>query len=313
MNKYVKWSVIVFALLAVLFAVGCAKSVMEDSTSNKVDSVMVSRPAIATQEYVIAESDYDEGYTTGASEPSAPMYKRGYMPPYYDDNHYGDGESVDTTLKIIRTASINLEVDDYFIASTKVEAFAKKYGGYVSTSNARADQNNRKSGTVTIRVPELHFDAVLAELSLLGDIKSKNMGGQDVTEQHIDLQARVNNSQAHEKRLLAMYDNASNMNEMMNVERELSRVRENIERMEGQLRYLNNRVAMSSVTVYLYEPTPVVKKWGVWQSVKNSLNHSLATLRFLIELFGWLLPLGVVALLVLWIVKMLRGKRRRKR
>ncbi|MFC1741201.1 DUF4349 domain-containing protein [Nanoarchaeota archaeon] len=312
MKKYLKWTLVAFAIFALLFAVGCAKSVLEgdDWEYNKGSSgVMVSTAsqAVAVDYDTGADYEMEESYAMGASEPT--MYRKGYMPPYYDNNHYGDGDDVDTETQIIRTGNIRLEVDDFFIASQKVEMFAKKYSGFVSSSHG-SSYKNQKSGSVTIRVPEIHFDAVLAELSLLGEIRSKNINGQDVTEQYIDLQARVNNSQVQEKRLLEMYENASNVNQMMQVERELSRVRENVERMEGQLRYLKNRVAMSSVTVSLYEPVPVVKEWGIWRSVKNALNHSLSTFRWMIELIGWLLPLIVLGVLIGLLVRFLRRQKR---
>ncbi|MBN1544365.1 DUF4349 domain-containing protein [Candidatus Woesearchaeota archaeon] len=312
MNKYLKWTLVAFAIFAVLFAAGCIKSVLEEKEQGTNSfgiarrGLVESGPAIAPMPPVEMDIVYEESYDTGYAEPA--MYTKGY--PYYEEP-YGSGEDIDAELKIIRNAQMSLEVDDYFIASQKVEAYARKYGGYVSNSDARADDNSRRSGTVTIRVPEIHFDAVLAELSLLGDIQSKNTDGSDVTEQYIDLQARINNSKAHEARLVKMYQNASNVNEMMNVERELSRVRGDIERMQGQLRYMDNRVEMSTITVTLYEPAPVVKQWGIWQSVKNALNHSLTTLRWMIELIGWLLPLAVLGTLIGLLVKW--GVRRRRR
>ncbi|MBU2561034.1 MAG: DUF4349 domain-containing protein [Nanoarchaeota archaeon] len=307
MKTYMKWTLIAFAIFAVLFAVGCTKSVLEEKEQGMSSSgmgrasVMEAKPMIAPMPPVEVETMYDEAYDTGYAEPA--IYRK-YYPP---EDHFGSGDDIEVELKIIRNAQMNLEVEDHFLASQKVEAYARKYGGYVSNSDARADDNSRHSGTVTIRVPEIHFDAVIAELSLLGEIQSKNTDGSDVTEQYIDLQARINNSKAHEAMLVKMYQNATNVNEMMNVERELSRVRGEIERMQGQLRYMDNRVEMSTITAYLYEPAPVVKQWGIWQSVKNALNHSLATLRWMIELIGWLLPLAVVGtligLLVRWSVR----------
>ncbi|MBW2972124.1 DUF4349 domain-containing protein [Candidatus Woesearchaeota archaeon] len=317
MNKYLKWSLIAFAIFAVLFAVGCTKSVLEEEQSVKNVAigragVAESRPAIAPMPPVEVELMYDESYDTGYAEPA--MYRK-YYPDY--EEPYGSGEDIEVELKIIRNAYMSIEVEDYFLASQKAEAYAKKYGGYVSNSDARADYNNRRSGTVTIRVPEIHFDAVIAELSLLGEIKSKNTDGSDVTEQYVDLQARINNSKAHEARLVKMYQNATNVNEMMNVERELSRVRGDIERMQGQLRYMDNRVEMTTITVELHEPAPVVKKWGILDSFKNALEHSLSTLRWMIELIGWLLPLAVVGvllgLLIRWRVRRNRNLAIRKK
>jgi len=299
MNKYMKWTLIALAIFAVLFAVGCAKTAVENNEeltrTLSVKSSGMAKPMMM-QTDVAVESI--------SMEP---------MPPrYYDGGNFGSGEEVDTETKIIRTAYMSVEVEDYFLASQKVEAFAKKYGGYVSSSDANADFNDKHSGTVTIRVPELHFDAAIAEITMLGELKSKNVNGNDVTEEYIDLQSRINNSKAHEKRLVAMYANATNVNDMMYIEQELSRVRGEVESMEGRLRYMSNRVEMSTITVNLYEEQPAVKEWGVWSSIKKSLNNSLATLRWMIELIGWLLPLLVVGtligLLVRWRMRKVRKK-----
>lgn len=291
----------------VLFAAGCAKSAMQKNAYfgyeepgrayAQTTGVMNSKMAMPVE--------YELTYDKAMIEPMPPRY-------YPDDRHYGSGDDVEYSLKIIRNADMRLEVSDYFLASQKVEAFAKKYNGYVSNSNAQADFNNKHRGTVTIRIPDMHFDAVIAELSMLGEIQSKNINGQDVTEEYIDIQSRIKNDEAHEERLVEMFGNATDVNEMMQVERELNRVREQIERNEGRLRYLENRVDFSTISVYMYEQQPVVKEWGVWKSVKNALNNSLDTLRVMIELIGWLLPLIIVGAIVGLLIKLTgRGKRKK--
>lgn len=306
MNKYIKWTLIAFLVFAVLFAVGCTKSIIEEKKGYSSGSQGMTVPSAVRTVSV----DYDTAIAYDESYAEPAMYAKG-MPQYYDDygkSHYGDGKDVDSTTQIIRTASMGIEVDDYFLAEQKVEAYTKKYNGFVSNSYANT-YNNVKSGSVTIRVPEMHFDAVMAELTLLGDVTSKNLNGQDVTEQYIDMQARINSTKTQESRLLELYKNATKVNEMMQIETQLNSVRSNIERMEGQMRYLNNRVAMSSITVTLSEPQPVVREWGIWKSFKNALNHSLSTLRWMIELIGWLLPLAAVGVLIGLLIRLLRRNR----
>ncbi|NQU79723.1 DUF4349 domain-containing protein [Candidatus Woesearchaeota archaeon] len=289
MNKYIKWGILAFMIFAVVFAIGCTKNVSYDNSADgryiadDGEGVVVSKQA----PFAVPAKEMRYDLTEDTNQ-----YQDEHIPLYYDPEPY---------VQIIRTASMNIEVDDFFLAAQKVEAYARKYGGYVSNSDTRADHNNIKRGTLSIRVPEIHFDAALAELSWLGEIKSRNLNGMDVTEEHIDIQARITNSQTHEEMLIQMYDNATDIDDMLQMEKEVSRVREQIERMQGQLIYLNNRVDMSTITVSLYEPIPVVKEWGVWKSVKNALNHSLATLRWMIEVIGWLLPL-ILAGLIVWII-----------
>jgi len=312
MNKYLKWTMIVFLVFAVLFAVGCTRTMFqqrEEYATTGVAKAGIAMPSTMGMTKAAMPMIATEVSSNDAMMESPPMYRQQNTEPY------GSGEDVQVDLKIIKNGQINIEVDDYFIASTKVEAYAKKYEGYVSNSDASKDNNDKHRGTITIRVPEKYFDAVLAELSLLGNVQSKNTNGNDVTEEYIDLASRINNSKAHEKRLLEMYDNATNVNELMYVENELSRVRGEIESMEGRLRYMDNKVEMSTITVYLFEPVPVVKEWGIWQSFKNALNNSLATFRWMVEFIGLILPMaifvGAIVLLVRWRVRRGREVRRK--
>lgn len=303
---HLKNVLIVLALLCLLFVAGCTKTAIKEKLAADSDSfeqgVMFAKPAIMLVESAVV---YDESTT----QPE--IYRETYYEEPFPNQHFGSGEDVEVELKIIRNANLELEVDDFFLASQKVEVFAKKYGGYVSNSDSGADHNNKQSGTITLRVPDSNFDAVLAELSLLGNIKSKNINGQDVTEEFVDINTRISNFEAHEARLIKMYENTTTLNEMLNVENELSRVREQIERYEGRLRYLSNRADFSTITVSLYEPQPVVKKWGILDSIKTALNNCLSTLNFLIEFIGLLLPLLLICAVAAVIIVLV--KRRAKR
>lgn len=300
MKKTTKWILLTFAIVCTLFIFGCANNSIEDSKGFEGRHTIMQ----SNQMMVLEEVEMD--YANSKIAPMPAEYRN-----YEDPDHYESAEDIEVELKIIQTANIRIEVEDYFLSSQKVEAYAKKYAGYVSHSDARASHDNKHSGTVTIRVPAIHFDAVIAELSILGTVKSKNVNGQDVTEEYIDLQARINNSKSHEERLINMYDDANNVNEMMQVERELNRVREQIERWEGRLRYLNNKVDMSTITVNIYEPVPVVNEWGIWNSIKNAVNHSLKTLRWMIEFIGVILPLLIMGALI-WMLVWLIFRRNKK-
>jgi len=288
MNKQTKSLFIIFVMILSLFLIGCSKSEVDEQTVSAPRAYMTKSLAMPAAEYASGGADYS---------PESANYA------YDTDAARDDGSSTET--KIIKNAYLNIEVEDFSVASQKAESLAKKYNGYLSNSQAQTDKNDKHSGTLTIRVADDFYDAIIAELSTLGEVKSKNQNSDDVTEEFIDLEARLNNSRAHEKRLLEMFEDAKNVNEMLQVERELSRVRESIETMQGKLNYLKNRVSMSTITVYLYEEMPVVQEWGIWQSIKDSLNNMLGTFRWLIELIGFLLPLtifgGAIWMLIRWV------------
>jgi uncharacterized lipoprotein NlpE involved in copper resistance len=302
-------TMIVVLMLVLILAMGCANKT-ESQTANFGGGV---REAIMTAPMMAGGGD--EGFTeydTMVEEASMPDVQNSKMIAEYPE-YTGQSTSTEAQYeqKIIRTANLNIEVEDYFLASQKAEEYAKKYNGYVSDSNAYKDANSKNTGTITIRVPEQYFDAVMAELTLIGEVQSKNTNGNDVTEQYIDLESRLNNAQAHEERLVNMYKNASNIKEMMQVENELARVRQEVEQYQGRLNYLRNRVDLSTITVTLYEQQPVVKEWGIISAIKDGLLNALATIRFIIVALGFLLPLAVVVLIIVLIIRAVKRKKKR--
>ncbi len=322
----------VLLMMVAVFASGCSGSDTVKKTFGNSKSLgggaFVGQMGLAepSVDYVIEDSNHasgrDRGYDyvddieyeemgnakmaiareTMHSEPMPPI------PPYPDT----EGEMV-LNRKVIKTASLSVEVQDYEAAAIKVINLAQKYSGFVADSNSYTDRNGKKRGYVNIRIPSLHFDAALIETGSFGDVKSQTITGDDVTENYMDLTARLNNSRREEGRMIEILEKAENINDVLRIERELSRVRGDVERSEGRLRYMDNHVSYSTMRVELYEPTPVVKDSGLYRAFKDAVNLALGTIRFLIRALGFLLPLiilGTIAtIIILW--RLRRGKRRK--
>jgi hypothetical protein len=194
--------------------------------------------------------------------------------------------------QVIKTAHLSVEVDDFQGAAKEVERITAKAGGYVLGSNSYVTATGRRRGSVTIRVPETDFNSVIKELERIGEVRSKSTSGQDVTEEYIDLEARLNNYKKQEARLLEILNRAETVEEILRVEEQLGRIRGEIERLTGRLRYLNERIEMATITVELYEPEPITQSWGLRNALKQAVAGFITTVNALIVLVGYALPLA---------------------
>jgi len=153
---------------------------------------------------------------------------------------------------IIRTASIDMESEDPEKVVNEIMLIADSLGGYVESMGVHRDE--RISANIVVRVPEKSFFDALARIRRLGKILREEVSGKDVTEQYIDLEARLRNLKAEEDWLLKAMDKAKNVQELMIIERELWRIRGEIERIQGQLKYLQRRVEYSTIMVHVTQP-----------------------------------------------------------
>jgi hypothetical protein len=212
------------------------------------------------------------------------------------ESYAGQTQSIEK--KTIFTASISLEVKEFKAAVDKVSLIASRYGGYISDSFMNNEGVGRKTGYVIVRVSEKDFDAAIADLEKVGDVLNKNISGQDVTEEYIDLEARMANLKLEEQRYRDILKKAEKVEDLLAIERELSRVRGEIESMQGRLNYLKNRVDLATITVNLAEPEVVVHESKFKQAIDAAIEGFLATIRGMVILAGYLFPLFLILLLI---------------
>jgi hypothetical protein len=209
---------------------------------------------------------------------------------------------INTERKIIQRASLRIEVEDFQASSDALFRIVEQSDGFISDSYSYVTDTGRKRGDITIRVPTDKFLSVIRELEQLGTVQSKQISGEDVTEEYIDLQARLNNSERQEKRLLEILDKAEEVKDILEVERELERVRGEIERLTGRITYLENRIELATITVSLYEPEPITQSWGIRDALRASFAGFVAVIRGLIIAIGYFLPL-VILVGIGWLFK----------
>jgi hypothetical protein len=155
---------------------------------------------------------------------------------------------------IIRTAQLTVVIQNLDTARAQVDKIVQRYSGYVGDLTVSAPSDGPRKLTATLRVPSTQLDAALAELKKLGHVESETQNGQDVTAQYVDLEARLSNSRNTEKRLLELLSNRTGkLSDVLEVETELSRVREEIERMEGERRLIAKQVEYATLTATVTE------------------------------------------------------------
>lgn len=229
-------------------------------------------------------------------------------------------EQAQSERKIIRNASLTLEVDSPSQVLPRVTSLAESLGGYVVSSESRqqggtGDTKSYETVTVVMRVPASGFDAALGQLRALGGrVADEKTTGQDVTEEYIDLEARLRTQRALEAQFLEIMKETDTVTEALQVQRELANVRTEIERVEGRRRYLENQVSFSTITVTLAPPAALVTASGFFSGLKDAfgdgLNAAVVVTLGLIRVVIALLPL--LLLVVLPVVLLVRRFRRRR-
>lgn len=201
---------------------------------------------------------------------------------------------------IIRTGTVKLEVENATRTRNQVRTRARELGGYTSGSElTRHRQNNAtwRDGYVVVRVPSENFSAMLAGASARGTVLSENTETEDVTDQLVDLNARLENLRAERDQLRRIYNRSDSTEDVLAVQERLSDVQGEIERLEAQKRSLEDRVAFSTLRVELREPRPEAATTPGTpfheQSPLSALNNSVATL---VQVVRTLFLLGVIAL-----------------
>ena len=156
--------------------------------------------------------------------------------------------------KLIRNAQVELEILSFDTAVQKITAFANEERGYVATTNSEKQANGKLRGQVVVKVVPENLDRFVQKIRDLGELKNQTLGTEDITKAYFDTDSRLKNARVMEQRLIDMLKKKSDdINDLLQVERELGRVREQIEQMQGELKYWDSQVQFATVTIQLTE------------------------------------------------------------
>lgn len=220
--------------------------------------------------------------------------------------------------RIIFTSTVDLVVTEYSVFERELPLLVETHNGYFSGRDTHRRYRNEQTGRWVIRVPVESYDDFLSGVAGLGFAERRVENAKDVSKEFVDIDARIRNKKELEKRLLSMLEERTGkLSDLLQLEGELARVREEIERMEGRLRYLKNQTTMATVTIHCreerqYEPassptflTRIGRSWT--QSLQTLLAMGQSTAIAAVAIAPWLV-------LILPVLIMLRhvGLTRRK-
>ncbi|CAH0255484.1 hypothetical protein SRABI96_03285 [Peribacillus sp. Bi96] len=226
-------------------------------------------------------------------------------------------EKMTNERKVIHQAQLELKVKSLEKAQMKIENKVEEYGGYVVESNVYREDEEKVEGSITVRVPEAHFQDFLSDSEgQASKVVGRNVTGQDVTEQFVDLKARLKSKRAVEERLLAFMQDAKKTEDLLKISSDLAAVQEEIEQLTGQMKYLENQTSYSTVTITLSQDRIVVpgienKELNTWERTKKQLATSAnlilkagsGIIVFIIGNLPILVILGGAVAVVLWAMK----------
>ena len=216
--------------------------------------------------------------------------------------------------KIIRNGELTIETDSPTDNLRKITSIAEAQGGFVVTSEFKQNDGSAQTKptqtvTVVARVPSSHFSEALEQIRAVGSrVIQEKVSGQDVSEEYLDLEARIRTKKALEAQFLEIMKQARKVSDALEVQSQLADVRTEIERLEGRRRFLENQSALSTITATLQMPAPLVAATttGFGHSVKQAFGDAVDTaasiILFVIQAVIVLIPIALLVVLPVWLV-----------
>lgn len=216
--------------------------------------------------------------------------------------------------KIIYDADIALVVEDFATTEPKVSKLVEAAGGFIAEQSLLGSPGSQRSARWKVRVPADGLESFRNELKRLGEVERDTLTSSDVTEQFYDIEARIKNKQLEEETIAQILkERSGKLEDILKVEMELSRVRGEIEQMQGRLRVLANLSSLATATIHIrerekYEPAPPVApdfattlSRTFWDSYNRLVETGEAIVLFFAALVWWL-PFILIGLLLAWVV-----------
>ena len=196
-----------------------------------------------------------------------------------------------TQRKLIKNGTLSFETNDIQKTRKEIEKLYLEFKGYMASEN-HFDLGERLQHEQEIRIPSQNFDSFIQKLEQLGTkIENRHISTQDVTEEFIDVAARLKTKKDLEVRYLDLLKLAKTVEDMLSIEGQLGTVRAEIESMEGRLNYLNNQVAFSTIKISYYELTGIDFGFAskIVHSLKNGWDNLLTFLIAVVNIWPFLI------------------------
>jgi hypothetical protein len=215
---------------------------------------------------------------------------------------------------VVSSVNLTISVDNAVNAARLAEGLASRYGGYVGNSSVR-DVDGAREASLTVRVASASLNEALTELRAVGKrVTDESRSTQDVTEEYTDVDANLRNLRASEERVLALMERAARIEDVLSLQRELTGIRGQIERLEGRKRLLENRADLATISMRLTETSPTratgwnpLETFGeAWATLARASERIASAAIWILVFF----PLwGIPALAVWWLSRHRSGRR----
>ncbi len=266
--------------------------------------------AVVNQPFAGKSADLRMGAPVPTAAPAAPAIAGGVAAPLFQFQVQRQPlvsdyvTAVTSRAVLLRSGQISIEVRSVDSASARVRAAATAVGGYVTDVGTEAGHNEIPSATLTVKVPPQRYDDLMRALQAIGTVESSRTSVADVGEEYVDITARVANDRRLEQRLVALLENRTGkLQDVLNVERELARVRGEIDSYEARIRYFDARAATSTVVVTVHAPMPLVADAGARSPIALAFTQArrnfVETIAWVIAALGMVVPVSAL-LAVAW-------------
>ncbi len=219
-------------------------------------------------------------------------------------------ENVSIERKLIREGDLSFETDDLAGTQRDLDTLINEYKGYV-TADQSFHTSGRESRSLVVRVPAGNFDALVAAIGQMAPrMDQRDIRTRDVTEEFVDVEARLRTKKELENRYLKLLDRAANVEEILAIEQQIGTLRADIEATEGRLRYLSNQSDLSTLNIHYYKPIPMSHAFGrrFQDGFGNGWENFVDFVIWIVN--GW--PFFIVLAAALFAWKRWRTTRRRR-
>lgn len=223
--------------------------------------------------------------------------------------------------KIIHKATISANVKELTEAQKIMTEKVSKYNGYIVESNVFQEGDSRNHGRMVVRVPQEYFETFLSEAEgQVAKVLERNITGEDVTEQYVDLESRLKSKRAVEARLLVFMESAEKTEDLLKISADLAKVQEEIEVIVGKVKYLDNQTSFSTIEMNFYEDRVIVpsienNELNTWDKTKKQFVQSINALLMLgsgivVLVVGNLPVLLVLSIISFLFISLIRKRRK---
>jgi len=209
--------------------------------------------------------------------------------------------------KLIKEGWLEFETKSLLSTRNNILEAVNTYNAYIS-SDQEFKSTGKVSNILAIRIPAMYFDDFLNSATEgVERFDVKNINVKDVTEEYLDVEARVKTKKALEERYVSLLEKASNITEILEIEKQIGELRTEIESIEGRLNFLQNQVSYSTLTITFYKKVPYETQFG--EKFKNGLRNGWTNLVWFFVFLTNLWPFIVIGVGVFWGIRIYRRRK----